>query len=152
AENFDDDFRRCAGRRFHALGQSRELSGASSALGNRGYRDALAGRADCHRHRPRRDTVLSPRGHDRGCGGAWRCHDRKTRRTVRGARGGGDAPAGADIAAIALLMADVRRFMTFKSFLPSAVVLLALAFVPAVAQAPTAADGGLRIDVRAETI
>ena len=52
AQDPDDDLRRRAGRRFHALGQSRQLSRAPSALGDRGDRDPLAGRADRHRHRP----------------------------------------------------------------------------------------------------
>ncbi len=52
AQDPDDDLRRRAGRRLHALGQSRQLSRAASALGHRGDRDSLAGRTDRHRHRP----------------------------------------------------------------------------------------------------
>ena len=48
----DDDLRRRAGRRFDALGQSRQLSRAPPALCDRGDRDPLAGRAHRHRHRP----------------------------------------------------------------------------------------------------
>ena len=47
----DDDFRRCAGRRFHAVGQSRQLPRAASAPHHRGDRDPFAGRADRDRHR-----------------------------------------------------------------------------------------------------
>ena len=78
---------------FNALGQSRQLSRTSPALGDRGYRDPLAGRADCHRHRPRRHPVLSPRGDNRRCRGAWRRHDRKARRAVRGKSGRGACAA-----------------------------------------------------------
>ncbi len=84
AQDPDDDLRRRAGRQFDAVGQSRQLSGAPPALGDRGHRDPLAGRTDRHRHRPRRDALLPPRGHHRRCRGAWRRHDRKTRRAVRG--------------------------------------------------------------------
>ena len=86
AQDPDDDLRRRAGRRFHALGQSRQLSRAPSALGDRGDRDPLAGRADRHRHRPRRDALLPPRRHHRRRRGARRRHDREARRAVRGAR------------------------------------------------------------------
>ena len=44
---------------------------------------ALAGRADRHRHRPRRDALLPPRRHHRRCRGARRRHDREARRAVR---------------------------------------------------------------------
>ena len=86
AQDPDDDLRRRAGRRFHAVGQSRQLSRAASALGHRGDRDPLAGRTDRHRHRPRRHALLSPRRHHRRRRGAWRRDDREARRTVRGAR------------------------------------------------------------------
>ena len=53
------------------------------------------GGADRHRHRPRRDTLLPPRGHDRGCRGTRRHDDEEADRAVRrghgrglGARGG----------------------------------------------------------------
>ena len=85
----DDDLRRRAGRRFDAVGQSRQLSRAPSALGDRGDRDALAGRTDRHRHRPRRDALLPPRGDHRRCRGTRRRHDREARRTVRGTCGEG---------------------------------------------------------------
>jgi cobaltochelatase CobT len=52
-----------AGRRFHPLGQSRKLPGAPPARGHRLHRIALAGRANGHRHRPRRHPLLSPSGH-----------------------------------------------------------------------------------------
>ncbi len=84
AKDFDDDFRRRAGRRFNAVGQSRQLSRAPSALDYRGHRNPLAGRVDRHRHRPRRDALLPARGDDRRCRGAWRRDDRETRGTVRG--------------------------------------------------------------------
>jgi hypothetical protein len=44
---------------------------------HRGDRDTLAGRTDRHRHRPRRDALLPPRGHHRRRGGAGRRHDRR---------------------------------------------------------------------------
>ena len=47
-------------------------------------RDALAGRADRHRHRPRRDPLLPPRRHHRRRRGARRRDDREARRAVRG--------------------------------------------------------------------
>ncbi len=47
------------------VGQSRQLSGAASALCDRGHRNPFAGGADCDRHRPRRHPLLSPRGDDR---------------------------------------------------------------------------------------
>ena len=84
-ENPDDDFRRRAGRRFDAVGQSRQLSRAPPALGDRGHRDPLAGRAHRHRHRPRRHALLPPRRDHRRRRGARRRHDRKTGRAVRGA-------------------------------------------------------------------
>ena len=43
---------------FDPLGQSRQLSRAPPALRDRGDRNPLAGRADRHRHRPRRDALL----------------------------------------------------------------------------------------------
>ena len=81
-----DDLRRRAGRRFDAVGQSWQLSRTSSALGDRGDRNSLAGRADRHRHWPRRDALLPPRRHHRRRRGARRRHDREARRAVRGAR------------------------------------------------------------------
>ena len=59
-----------------ALGQSRQLPRAASALGDRGDRDALADRIDRDRHRARCDALLPPRGHHRGRRGARRRHDR----------------------------------------------------------------------------
>src|SRR6516165_9063360 len=93
AQDLDDDFRWRAGRRFHAIGQSRQLSGAALALGDRGYRDALAGGVDRDRHRSRRHTLLPPRRHHRRCRGTRRRHDRKARRAIRGAIPGRTAPA-----------------------------------------------------------
>ncbi|MGY3406009.1 cobaltochelatase CobT [Bradyrhizobium sp. GM5.1] len=52
AQDPDDDLGRRAGRRFHAVGQSRQLSRAAPAPHHRGDRDPLAGRADRDRHRP----------------------------------------------------------------------------------------------------
>ena len=83
AQDPDDDLRRRAGRRFHAVGQSRQLSRAASAPHHRGDRDPLAGRTDRDRHRPRRHALLSPRGHHRRCRGTRRRHHRKARRTVQ---------------------------------------------------------------------
>jgi hypothetical protein len=48
----DDDLGRCAGRRFNAVGECGQLPRAPPALGDRGDRDPLAGRADRDRHRP----------------------------------------------------------------------------------------------------
>ena len=50
--------------------------------GDRGDRDALARRADRHRHRPRRDALLPPRRHHRGRRGTRRRHDREAGRTL----------------------------------------------------------------------
>ena len=52
AQDHDGDLRRRAGRRFDAVGQSRQLPRAAPARRHRLDRDALAGRADRHRHRP----------------------------------------------------------------------------------------------------
>ena len=89
----DDDLRRRAGRRFDAFGQRRQLSRAPSAPRDRGDRDALAGRAHRHRHRPRRHPLLSPRRDDRRRRGTRRRDDGEARRTVR--REGGAAEDGA---------------------------------------------------------
>src|SRR3984885_14322783 len=83
AQDPDDDFRRRAGRRFHAVGQPRQLSGAASAPYHRGNRDPLAGRTDRDRHRSRRHALLSPRGYHRGCRRTRRRHHRKARRAVQ---------------------------------------------------------------------
>src|SRR6202166_3510207 len=82
-QDSDDDLRRRPGRRLDAVGQSRQLPRASSALDHRGDRAALAGRADRHRHRSRRDPILPARRDHRGCGGAGRRDDREPRRAVR---------------------------------------------------------------------
>ena len=84
-ENPDDDFRWRAGRRFDAVGQSRQLPRASPALGDRGHRDPLAGRAHRHRHRSRRHALLPPRRDHCRRRGTRRRHDRKTGRAIRGA-------------------------------------------------------------------
>ena len=65
AQDPDGDLRRRAGRRFDAVGQPRQLPRAPSARRHRLDRDALADRADRHRHRPRRHALLSPRRHHR---------------------------------------------------------------------------------------
>ena len=63
---------------FDAFGQSRQLSRTPPAARDRGYRDALAGRIDRHRHRSRRDPLLPARGDDRRCRRTrWR-DDRET--------------------------------------------------------------------------
>ena len=89
----DDDLRRRAGRRFDAVGQRRQLSRAPPAPRDRGDRDALAGRADRHRHRPRRHPLLSARGDDRRRRGARRRDDGEARRTVRRERRAAEAAA-----------------------------------------------------------
>ena len=88
AQDPDDDLRRRAGRRFHPVGQSRQLSRTPPARRHRGDRDALAGRADRHRHRPRRDPLLPPRRDHRRRRGARRRHDRQAGRAVRRERDG----------------------------------------------------------------
>ena len=108
AKDPDDDLRRRAGRRFDAVGQSRQLPRAPPALGHRGYRDPLAGRADRHRHRPRRDALLSPRRDHRRRRGARRRHDRKARRTVRGTSDRGARAPGPAAAAAARLKTEQR--------------------------------------------
>ena len=67
-----------------ALGQSRQLPRAAPALGDRGHRNPLAGRAHRHRHRPRRHALLPARGDDRRRRGTRRRHDRKADGAVRG--------------------------------------------------------------------
>ncbi len=71
---------------FDSVGQPRQLSRAASARRDRVDRDALAGRAGGHRYRPRRDALLSPRGHHHGCRAARRHGDGETDRAVRRAR------------------------------------------------------------------
>ncbi len=68
---------------FDAVGQSRQLSRTAPALRHRGDRDALAGGADRHRHRPRRHPLLPPRRDHRRCRRACRRHDRQAGRAVR---------------------------------------------------------------------
>ena len=80
----DDDLGRRAGGRLHAVGEHRLLPGAASAPGDRGDRDALLRRADRHRHRPRRDALLSPRRHHHRPLRARRRHDRQAGGAVRG--------------------------------------------------------------------
>src|SRR6185312_11955891 len=109
AQDPDDDLGRRTGRRFYAFGQSRQLSRASPALGDRGDRDPLAGGADRHRHRPRRHALLSPRRHHRRRRGTRRRHDRELGGIVRGAR-----PGRATVAAPAQtgrLMKLTRRWL-----------------------------------------
>ena len=97
----DDDLGRRAGRRFDALGQSRQLSRAPPAPHHRGDRNPLPGRTDRDRHRPRRDALLQARGDDRRRRGAGRRDDREARRTVRRERRAraGEAGAGAEAGA-----------------------------------------------------
>ena len=51
-QNSDDDLRRRAGRRFHALREPRQLPRAALALHHQRHRNALAGGVDRDRHRP----------------------------------------------------------------------------------------------------
>ena len=83
AQDPDDDLGRRAGRRFHALGQSGQLSRTASARRHRADRDALAGRASRHRHRPRRHALLPPRRHHRRRRGTRRRDDRAACLAVR---------------------------------------------------------------------
>ncbi len=83
----DGHLRRRAGRRFDAVGQHRQLSRAPPAAGDRLDRDALAGRADRRRHRPRRHPLLRARGDDHGRRTARRDDHRAARPAVRGGRG-----------------------------------------------------------------
>ena len=87
AQDHDGDLRRRAGRRFDAVGQSRQLPGAAPARRHRLDRDALAGRADRHRHRPRRHALLPPRRHHRRRRPARRHDDGAARLAVRRGRG-----------------------------------------------------------------
>src|SRR5262249_2471972 len=136
----DDDLRRRAGRRFHALGQSRQLPRAASALGDRGHRDALAGRIDRHRHRSRRHALLSPRGDHRRRRGAGRCHDREARRAVR--RADPDRAAPGTEARRVTDPASSRRLLATPPSRRGAAVLLAAALLvaalPGAARAPLA--------------
>jgi cobaltochelatase CobT len=54
----DDDLGRRAGRRFDAVGQSRQLSRTAPARRSSSRSRPLAGRTARHRHRPRRDALL----------------------------------------------------------------------------------------------
>ena len=74
----------------HAVGQSRQLPRAPPARRHRLDRDALAGRADRHRHRPRRHALLPPRRHHRRRRPARRHDDGAARLAVRRGRGEGD--------------------------------------------------------------
>ena len=60
-----------------------QLPGTASAQRHRMDRDALAGRTDGHRHRPRRHPLLPPRGDHRRRRGTGRHHDEEPRRPVR---------------------------------------------------------------------
>ena len=82
AQDPDDDLRRRAGRRFHAVGQRRQLSRAPSAPGDRGDRGEVERRTHRHRHRPRRDALLPPRRDHRRCRAAGRRDDRTAHRPV----------------------------------------------------------------------
>ena len=64
---------------FDPFGQPRQLSRAPPALRDRGDRDPLAGGTDRHRHRPRCDPLLPPRGDDRRRRGTGRGDDGETR-------------------------------------------------------------------------
>ncbi len=75
ASHPDDDLGWRAGRRFHVVGELRQLPRAPPASGHPRNRDPLAGGADRHRHRPRRDAVLSPRGNDHRRQRTGRRHD-----------------------------------------------------------------------------
>ena len=68
---------------FDPVGQSRQLSRAPPALRDRGDRNPFAGRTHRHRHRPRRDALLSARGDDRRRRGAGRGDDGEAGRAVR---------------------------------------------------------------------
>ena len=72
----DGDLRWRAGRRFHAVGEFGELSGAPSAPGDRLDRDQVAGGTGRDRDRPRRDALLCARGDDHGCRATGR-HDHR---------------------------------------------------------------------------
>ena len=76
-----------------AVGEHRLLSRAAPAPGHPGDRDALLGRADRHRHRPRRDALLPPRGDHHRSDRAGRRHDGQARRAVRGGRAGAGSSA-----------------------------------------------------------
>ena len=86
AQDPDGDLRRRAGRRFDPVGQSRQLPRAPPARRHRLDRDALAGRADRHRHRPRRHALLPQRRHHRRRRPARRHDDGAARLAVRRGR------------------------------------------------------------------
>ena len=91
AQDPDGDLRRRAGRRFDAVGQPRQLSRAPPARRHRLDRDALAGRAGRHRHRPRRHALLPPGRHHRRRRAAGRHDDGAARLAVRRGRQEGSA-------------------------------------------------------------
>src|SRR5437016_5072311 len=61
----DGDLGRRTGRRFDAVGQSRQLPRKAPARGDPRHRAHGPRGIDCDRHRPRRDPLLPPRGDDR---------------------------------------------------------------------------------------
>ncbi len=87
----DGHFRRRAGRRFDAVGQHRQLSRAPPAAGDRLDRDAVAGRTDRRRDRPRRHALLCARGDDHGRRTTRRDDHRPARAAVRGGCAGASA-------------------------------------------------------------
>src|SRR6185312_8418678 len=148
AQDPDDDLRRRAGRRFHFVGQSRQLSRAASALGDRRDRDPLAGRTDRDRHRSRRDALLSPRGDHRGRRGTRRRDDGKTRRAFRRACRR-RARAGAPSAPATRCMISARRRWIGASAGLAALLVLVGAYA---ARALHTAEAPTRIDVAATPI
>ncbi len=94
AQDPHDDLGRRPGRRLHTVGQCRQLPGEASPGHHRGDRDAVARRAHRHRHRPRRDPLLSPCRHHRGRRGTGRRHDGETGGAVRRDRRRFGSPAG----------------------------------------------------------
>ena len=86
AQDHDGDLRRRAGRRFDAVGESGQLPRTPPARRDRLDRDALAGRAGRHRHRPRRHALLPQGRHHRRRRPARRHDDGAARLAVRRGR------------------------------------------------------------------
>src|SRR5262249_52981890 len=118
---------------------------------------ALAGGVDRHRHRPRRDAVLPPRGDDRRRRGTRRRHDREAGRTVRrgAARGAGPAPAAPAAFVTGLSRGDgaVRPGGTaLGAIVAVAAVAAALMFSAPAATEPVHDVGPIAIQVHAKII
>ena len=113
AQDHDDDLRRRAGGRFHALGEPRQLPRTAPAPGDRGAGNQEPRRAAGHRHRPRRDALLPPRRDDRGRRGAGGRHDGAAGEPVRG----GPSKGAARQAAARFGVGGISRFLVILCLL-----------------------------------